>query len=449
LVGVKQYKKGGKDMEKITKKKKRVEYIPGQLLIRIRDETIRPALGTTRLKMSVSESSRLPEVAAKPISYLKENAGLKVVSPLFSKRRTRIKGLRGRREDVQKLSVLSSVHDSESEELAGISVLSLSPRKVTKELMSYLRSSKAVEIIEPMPARWLASQIPDPELNLQWGLRTIQWFGASIPDASKVLVAVLDTGVDAKHPDLKNVDVSYDHKGLKADDIVGHGTHVAGIIAATVNNNVGIAGVAVCQLGIWKIFPDKPIYGEFYVDGERYLQALNAVIQSGAKVVNLSIGGTASSETEELLFRRLTTRGIVVVAAMGNEYLSGNPPEYPAAYPDVIAVGAVAETRCRASFSNTGQHITLVAPGVNILSTLPRKKSPYRDETDYAAWSGTSMATPHVSGAVTLLIAKHSGLSPKQVTTRLQRTATHLPIMKKKKWTSQYGSGLLNIKKLL
>ena len=84
---------------------------------------------------------------------------------------------------------------------------------------------------------------------------------------------------------------------------------------------------------------------------------------------------------------------------MGNEYEDGNPTEYPASYPNVIAVGAINEASNRAPFSNTGNHIALAAPGTNILSTLPMKQSVARkaEDTRYAAWSGTSMATPHVT----------------------------------------------------
>jgi subtilisin family serine protease len=260
---------------------------------------------------------------------------------------------------------------------------------------------------------------------------------------------VLDTGIDTKHPDLRSVDIEYHHTGLTAQDVVGHGTHVAGIIAATTNNGVGITGIASCKLAVWKIFPDKPIFNDFYVESERYLQALHAVIGAGVKVVNLSIGGTASSQTEAMLFRRLADRGITVCAAMGNEYEEGNPRTYPAAYREVFAVGSVAENCRRSWFSNTGRHIDIVAPGSNILSTLPTVRSPYRDETGYASWSGTSMAAPHVAAAAALVAARYPGKDVGQIKKHLHRTTTRLPDMKNRPWTPAYGRGLLNLKKAL
>ena len=205
-----------------------------------------------------------------------------------------------------------------------------------------------------------------------------------------------------------------------------------------------------CKVAVWKIFGDTPAPdGEFYVDGERYLRALGEVRDAGVRVVNLSIGGTASSQTERLLFRRLEAARVTVAAAMGNEYQDGNPTEYPAAYQTVLAVGAVAETLRRAVFSNTGQHIALVAPGSNILSTLPTKGSAFLSETDYAAWSGTSMATPHVAGAAALVSAKRPSWDAVQVKGRLTSSAQKLPAMGTNKRTAAYGSGLLDVKAAL
>ena len=124
-----------------------------------------------------------------------------------------------------------------------------------------------------------------------------------------------------------------------------------------------------------------------------------------AQVLNLSLGGEKDPAEIDVL-RDVIAAGVVVVAAMGNEYDEGNPIEYPAAIPEVCAVGATDELDKRAGFSNTGRHIDLVAPGVVILSTTPTFRYDGDGEQDYDAWDGTSMATPHVAGAAALVLAK-------------------------------------------
>jgi subtilisin family serine protease len=162
-------------------------------------------------------------------------------------------------------------------------------------------------------------------------------------------------------------------------------------------------------------------------------------------VLNLSLGGSESSQAEQLLFDRLERSGVTVVAAMGNEHEHGNPVEYPAAYDHVLAVGAVAETNRRSPFSNTGPHIGIAAPGSNILSTLPTTSSRFRPDTDYASWSGTSMASPHVAAAAALLAARHGDWTPADTKQHLLERAARLADMGGNDWTQAYGAGLLDI----
>ena len=373
----------------------RLEFIPGQVVVRVHEQALMEAA----------------DAAAAPLELLAREAGARDVRPLFD----------------------------------GLTLIEVE-RDVRRDLLERVESSPAIAFAEPVPARWpSAAVVPDPRRNRQWGLRSIRWFEVSEPSAERVTVAICDTGVDAEHPDLAGAIGAYHHDGAGASDLVGHGTHVSGIVAARTNDDVGIAGVAGCRIAMWKVFPDEPLSGNFYVDGTRFLRALNAVASSGAKVLNLSLGGTQASQAEQLVFDRLERAGVTVIAAMGNEFANGNPPEYPAAYRHVLAVGSVAETDVRSPFSNTGGHIGLAAPGSDILSTLPTRPSQFRQATRYASWSGTSMATPHVAAAAALVAAAHPDWAPGDVKEHLLASARPVPDMQGQTWTESYGSGLLDL----
>jgi subtilisin family serine protease len=423
------------------------EYVPGQVVVRVRPDAVRPHVAAPRMALSQATAASLPESIGEPVDYLRRNAGLKAIDPLFSPRLAQLRRSRLPPAARHRLAFAASVADVEADDLAGLAIASLPERRITGDLLETIGSSPGVDFAERLPARWLETDGADPRQNLQWGLRAIRYFEARRPSAAGVRVAILDTGIDTAHPDLPDP-VLYRHPGLRAQDIIGHGTHVAGIIAAIANNRIGITGIADCRLAVWKIFPDEPERGDFYVDSERYLRALGELPDEEVAAVNLSIGGAAHSQAEALLFRRLVERGVTPVAAMGNEYEEGNPTSYPAAYDDVVSVGAIAETRRRSRFSSTGRHIDLVAPGSNILSTVPMRRSAYRQETEYVSWSGTSMATPHVTAAVALLAA-HPGWSSAQISRRLRGSAAQLPAMRGSRWTQSYGAGLLDLRTAL
>jgi subtilisin family serine protease len=434
---------------------KRLEFIPGQMILKIKEDPLKATVGTLKgggARLAARVASAMPESVSGPLDYLEANAGLKQVTPLFAKdAKPKLAGLNAARA-----AAITSVADSPNEDLRGYTLISVDPKKVTPGLMRKVNASSAIQFAEQMPARWITKPtkaIPDPlARQALWGLNTIGWFDADNPPQAqigKTKVAILDSGIDETHPDLKDLLVSYNHDGSGAEDIIGHGTHVAGIIAAVTNNGIGQSGPAACQLSVWKIFGDTPTNGDFYVDGEMYLRALGLVPNTGCTVVNLSIGGTEKSQTEAHLFGRLRDRAIITIAAMGNEYEEGNPVEFPGAYEGVLAVGAISSDMRRASFSNTGKHIWVVAPGQGILSTVPMKASRYRTETKYASWDGTSMAAPHVSGAVALHRAKNPNTTFVQVANALKRSAKPLPEMKKKKFTTELGHGVVYLPALL
>ena len=391
----------------------------------------------------------LPEAISEPLRALRTSRYLREVTPVFASEPTGHGALPMGAAMVANAFV-RSVRETDSNDLSGIVMLRLSSKANLNAVRKDLDSTRGVKRAHLVPVRWLDAAEPDPLQNRQWGLRATHWFERELPNAKSVGVAVLDTGIDESHPDL-HAD-KYFHDGTSATDIVGHGTHVSGIITAIANNKVGISGVAQCRLSVYKIFGDRPASnGHYYVDPLMYRRALNAVRTSGDRIVNLSIGGTAEDPTETLLFSRLQQAGVLAVAAMGNDFERGNPVEYPGAFKDVVAVGATTEANQRSPFSNTGSRITIAAPGSNILSTLPMTTStqrPAKADTEYAAWSGTSMATPHVAGALALLLAAHPDMSAKDAVAKLTKSATRLPQMRTKR-TEEFGAGLLNIRDLL
>ena len=417
--------------------------VPGHLVVKLAPGAVRPHLAARRAG-AAARARALPDTVMQPLEYLRQNAGLKTLEPMFDEppamRRARTTARGG---DALRLAVAASVDPTESE-ISGLNVATLAEDAVSASVIKAVESSPAVEYVETLPVRWASRVAADPMMNLQWGLRAIRWFDAQ-PTTADVTVGIMDTGIDRRHPDLAGVDVVYEHFGFSANDIVGHGTHVAGIVAAAANNAVGIAGVASCRLVMWKIFSDTPDGGEYYVDTPAYYSALQAAANAGISSLNLSIGGFQRARTEDLLLQRLIRRGVTVCAAMGNEFQDGNPTEYPAAFSGVVSVGALAEDRRRSAFSNTGKHIDLVAPGSHILSTLPTKRSDFRDEVKYASWSGTSMATPHVAAAAALVAARHPELGPSEIAARLRDTAAKLPGMRSSAFTKEYGNGLLDL----
>lgn len=431
----------------------RLRYIPGVLVIRWKRDVAPPS--TARVALRATALS-LPRTVPDSLAYLSRNFGLEQVVDVAPR-------LRPAPANVRIVRTLARHADAVARSLAiasdgprGLTVVTLDPRANVRLAARHITEGlgSPVEYAHPAPARWaFASGPADPRYNAQWGLPAIEWFTARRPRRSRVRIALLDTGVDDGHPDLKGVIAAYDHGSFSATDIEGHGTHVAGILAAKSNNSIGIAGVTSCKLLCWKVFSDKPQRdGQLYLDNDAYYAALVAVRhERSVRVLNLSIGGEAEDPTEaDLIGALVNDDRILVVAAMGNEYAEGNPVEYPAALPGVLAVGAIDQKRRRAGFSNTGKHIGLMGPGTSILSTLPLKPAPpFREETGYDAWDGTSMATPFVSGAAALVFSRHPRLTASAARARLLKRSKHLAAMGRRARTVAYGAGLVDLRKAL
>lgn len=240
-----------------------------------------------------------------------------------------------------------------------------------------------------------ATEISEPYLGDQWGIGAVQAGTAwSLTRGAGVTVAVIDTGVDAGHEDLAGqVLAGVDLTGWTARagggiDPNGHGTHVAGIIAAA-DNGVGGVGVApeAKVLPVRVLDEDGAGYASDVAEGIIY------AVDHGALVINLSLGGPVASAAQEAAIEYAAQKGVAVLAAAGNSG-TGAPPEYPAAYASVIAVAATTPENSVATFSTRGSYVDLAAPGTMILSTLPGN--------EYAFESGTSMATPFAAGVAAL-----------------------------------------------
>jgi thermitase len=241
---------------------------------------------------------------------------------------------------------------------------------------------------------------------------------------SAIRVAVLDTGIDAAHPDLSTkIDLAKDFTGssTSTDDIYGHGTHVSGIVAAITNNGKGVAGTCPdCRLLVGKVLNDSGSGANSWI-----ANGITWATQNGAKVINMSLGSSAKSATLESAVNYAWKNGVVVVAAAGN---SANPSKtYPGAYTNVIAVAATDNKDKKASFSSYGSWVDVAAPGVNIFSTFPTHTFTLGTQNgrsqNYDFGSGTSMATPMVAGTVALIWSTSYGTTNTAVRSRLELTA--------------------------
>jgi len=232
-------------------------------------------------------------------------------------------------------------------------------------------------------------------------------------------VAVLDTGVDAGHPDLAGrLLAGYNTFAPSAapTDDSGHGTMVAGIIAANTNNSIGVAGAA------WSanIVAVKVLDAQGMGDDSNVIAGINWAASHGARVINMSLGGGGDDPVLHDAIVQAVAKGIVVVAAAGNS--GDGDPQYPALYPELLAVGATDNNGVLTSFSSHGDWVDIAAPGFTITSTGPRALTP-AGYAPYWTGSGTSFAAPIVAGVAALVRNRYPTLTPAQVMIRLKGTA--------------------------
>jgi subtilisin family serine protease len=304
---------------------------------------------------------------------------------------------------------------------------------------------------EPNRIRKAVAVPNDSEYSVQWGLQTINaldaWDKLDLTKMSETIVAVIDTGLDMNHEDLKNrvipgydfYDKDSDPSPVSTDET--HATHVSGIIVAETNNSIGVAGT-VGEAPI-KIMPLRVLNND---RGDDYTiaEAIKYAADNGAKVINMSLAGVGPSITLGEAIAYAISKNVVVVCAAGNS--SEDVMNYvPASIPGVVCVSATEKDIYSykpklklASYSNYGNRIDITAPGTNIYSSMPRNR--------YGYLTGTSMACPMVAAVAATIMSKNPTLTESQVKHIIFDTATDIGYTGK---DLKFGYGLVNFSKAL
>lgn len=345
-------------------------------------------------------------------------------------------------------------------------VLKVARGKVFEEIKNYKKRSDVIYAEPNYIARafWKPN---DPYYKYQWHFDNAVYGGIQMEEAwdllgapgnpgSGVTVAIVDTGI-RKGTDLANTCFvsGYDFVNNDSDptDDNGHGTHVAGTVAQSTNNALGVAGVAFKSC----LMPVKVLDARGSGTYANVATGIYFAVDHGARVINLSLGGSADSSVLKDAVAYAYSKGVTVVAAAGND--GTNTLAYPAAYDDyVIAVGATRYDETLAYYSNYGPSLDLVAPGGDL--NVDQNGDGYADGVlqqtfrkvgrkiywGYYFFQGTSMAAPHVSAVAALLISKGNATTPDEVRTALQETAEDLGAPGR---DDSYGWGLVDTQKAL
>jgi len=312
----------------------------------------------------------------------------------------------------EKEAILSSVEGKRERRLNRLNSERVRVRKnKVKEKVKRLQENKKVKYAEPdFVAK--KTEIPnDTYYSSQWGLPKIKAEGGwdKTHGGDFAPVAIADTGIDDSHPDLSGKVIKRANFTWDPDvDGDGHGTHVAGIVAATTNNSLGVASLGYDS----KLFSVKVLDN----NGSGYYSWIASGViwaaDNGAKVINLSLGGSSDSQTLRDAVSYAWGKGAVIVAAAGNS--NNRRALYPAYYTNSIAVAATDSSDNKASFSSYGSWVDVAAPGVSVLSTY---------QGNYAYLSGTSMATPFVSALSSLVFANNPSFTNQDVRNKIEATA--------------------------
>ncbi|OXS79219.1 S8 family peptidase [Domibacillus enclensis] len=306
-------------------------------------------------------------------------------------------------------------------------------KKLSDVINVYKKRSEVVAITPSVQYKAFAATA-DPKASKMDHLAMLN-MGKALAYAGKndVTIAVVDAGVDYKHPDLKaNLLKPYNVANPARNPVRDlHGTHVSGIIASAKGNGLGGYGVFPDA----KILPVDVFNGSLGANDFTIAEGITYSVDQGADVINLSLGGFMPSPVVEEAVQYAIDSGVVVVAAAGNE--STNQYSYPAAYPGVISVGNVNGAKKLSDSSNFGSSVDVVAPGENIYSTSYGAES----GSKFERLTGTSMASPMAAAAAGLLKSKYPDLTAFEIEYILEQTATDLG---EKGYDLTYGNGLIN-----
>ncbi|HLG08204.1 MAG TPA: S8 family serine peptidase [Gaiellaceae bacterium] len=314
-----------------------------------------------------------------------------------------------------------------------------------------LSGIRGIRYVEPLVTRHLAFTPTDPLVSKQWYLTQSRFYESwlTLPAFEPIPVAVIDSGVDTAHPELagKVLGAKSFVGGSPRADSLGHGTFVAGLIAAGLDNGIGIAGLAPSA----ELLVAKVVTSSRSIPVEAEAKAIRWAVENGARVINMSLGGIRDpldpsrdsySRLEADAVAYAVSNDVVVVAAVGNADQAPSSPweyaSYPAALPHVLGVSAMTDTGGIPKFSNRDRIFNdVAAPGLQILSILPRPltaRFPACAEQGYSSCGpdeyreaqGTSFAAPQVSAAAAVLFSLRPTLRSEQVTEILRRTAVDL-----------------------
>jgi len=290
------------------------------------------------------------------------------------------------------------------------------PEEASEAILASLRKTNLFEYVERDHYARTASTPNDPGFLSEWHLARIQTPQAwnLTTGSPAVEIAVVDTGVYSSHPDLAaNLTPGWNFVNSSADtsDQLGHGTAVAGTIAAAGNNGIGVAGVT------WqsRIMPLVVVDENDLAAYSDIAEAIQYAADHGVRVINISIGGSSPSATLQSAVDYAWSKGALLFASAMNNGTSD--PYYPAACNHVLAVSATDTNDQLASFSNYGAWIAIAAPGSSILTTT--------NGGGYAFWFGTSFASPIVAGVAALTLAVNPSLTNAEVVAILESTADH------------------------